>query len=97
MYQEAVRKKGVFEFVLVTPKALDTFIESWCSKGLGWHAEATDMSKISGAIKVICYYGTSVYTKDQERALIDYIVEEAKELGIETLTADELKQMGVIA
>jgi hypothetical protein len=97
VYQEAVRKKGVFDFVLVVDKALDNFIKSWNSKGLGWHAEATTNSKINGATKVICYYGTSVYNKDQERTLIDYIVEEAKELGIETLTENELRQMGVIA
>ena len=97
VYQEAVRKKGVFDFVLVVDKALDNFIKSWNNKGLGWYAEATTNSKINGATKVICYYGTSVYNKEQERALIDYIVEEAKGLGIETLTENELKQMGVIA
>lgn len=97
IYQEAVRKKGVFDFVLVVDKALDNFITSWNNKGLGWYAEATTNSKIAGATKCICYYGTSVYTQEQERTLIDYIVEEAKGLGIETLTEDELKQMGVIA
>ena len=97
VYQEAVRKKGVFDFVLVVDKALDNFITSWNNKGLGWYAEATTNSKIAGATKCICYYGTSVYTQEQERTLIDYIVEEAKGLGIETLTEDELKQMGVIA
>lgn len=97
VYQEAVRKKGVFDFVLVVDKAVDTFIESWNNKGLGWFAEPTDHSKIAGATKVMCYYGTSIYNKDQERTLLDYIVEEAKELGIETLTEDELKRMGVIA
>ena len=30
----------------------------------------------------MCYYGTSIYNKDQERSLLDYIVEEAKELGV---------------
>ena len=97
IYQEAVRKKGVFDFVLVVDKAVDNFIESWNNKGLGWFAEPTDHSKIAGATKVMCYYGTSIYNKDQERILLDYIVEEAKELGIETLTEDELKRMGVIA
>ena len=96
VYQEAVRKKGVFAFVLVVDKAVNEFVSSWNNRGLGWYAEATDNSKIAGATKVICYYGTSVYNKDQERNLIDYIVEEAKELGIETLTEEELKRMGVM-
>lgn len=96
IYQEAVRKKGVFDFVLVADKALDTFITSWNNKGLGWHAEATDMSKINGATKVVVYYGTSVYSLEDERVLLDYIVEEARNLNIETLTEDELRRMGVV-
>lgn len=96
IYREAVRKKGAFTFILVVDDALDKFLESWNSKGLGWHAEPTDTSKVNGATKCICYYGTSVYTKDEERMLIDYVVDEAKELGIETLTEDELKRMGVV-
>lgn len=95
VYQEAVRKKGIFDFVLVTTKAVDNFIESWNNKGLGWYAEKTDMSKIDGAIKVICYYGTSVYSMDDEKAIIDYLTDECKSLGVEYLTDDELKRMGV--
>lgn len=95
IYQEAVRKKGVFDFVLVVDKAVDNFIESWNNKGLGWYAEKTDMSKIKGATKVMCFYGTSVYTQDQERALLEYITDECRELGIEYLTPAELMQMGV--
>lgn len=95
IYQEAVRKKGVFTFVLVVDNAVDNFVDSWNGKGLGWYAEPTDMSKIDGATKVLCYYGTSVYTKDQEKAILDYITDECKELGIEYMTEDELKRMGV--
>lgn len=95
IYQEAVRKKGVFDFVLVADKALETFVTSWNNKGLGWYAEPTDMSKIKGATKVIVYYGTSVYSLEAEKVLLDYIVEEARGLNIETLTKDELIRMGV--
>ena len=95
VYQEAVRKKGVFDFVLVADKAVDAFIQSWNKKGLGWYAEATDMSKIGGATKVLVFYGTSVYSKEQEKVLLDLITDEARSLGIETLTEDELKRMGV--
>lgn len=82
IYQDAVRKVGVFDFVLVVDRAVENFIKSWNNKGLGWYAEPTDASKVDGATKVLCYYGTSVYTKDQERVLIDYLANEAKQIGV---------------
>lgn len=84
IYCEAVRKKGIFDFVLVTDDAADSFVDTWNQRGLGWYAEKTDASKIEGATKVICYYGTSVYNKDDERRLLDYIIAELKEQEIDT-------------
>lgn len=39
---------------------------------------------------MMVYYGSSVYTKDEMKRLLDGLVMEAKELGIETLSDREL-------
>ena len=39
------------------------------------------------------YRGTHTYTQDEMKVLIDGTVQEAKDLGIETATPDELKEM----
>ena len=40
-----------------------------------------------------CYKGSSLYNTEEMAVLIDGVVEEAKEYGIDTITPDELRQM----
>ena len=46
-------------------------------------------------IQLQCYFGSSTYNTKEMSVLIDGIVYEAKELGIETLPPDELERMKV--
>ena len=92
VYKEAIRKAGQFDFIAVTDKATEQFIRAWQSKGLGWYAEALE-SKIDGCKKVMVYYGSSVYDSKEMAHLIDYIVSECKEQGIETLPPWEVERL----
>ena len=92
VYKEAIRKAGQFDFIAVTDKATEQFIKAWQSKGLGWYAEALE-SKIDGCKKVMVYYGSSVYDSKEMAHLIDYIVSECKEQGIETLPPWEVDRL----
>ena len=92
IYKEAIRKAGQFDFVAVTDSATEQFIKAWQSKGLGWYAEALE-SKIEGCKKIMVYYGSSVYDSKEMAHLIDYIVSECRELGIETMTPAEISRM----
>ena len=92
IYKEAIRKAGQFDYIAVANKAVDQFIKAWQSKGLGWYAEALE-SKIDGCKKIMVYYGSSVYDSKEMAHLIDYIVSECKELGIETMTPAEISRM----
>lgn len=92
VYKEAIRKAGQFDFIAVTETATEQFIKAWQSKGLGWYAEASE-SKIDGCKKVMVYYGSSVYDSKEMAHLIDYIVSECKEQGIETLPPWEVERL----
>lgn len=92
VYRKAIREVGVFNDVAVTKQALPQLIETWTSRGLGWLVDTFD-SKLDGCKRVRLYTGSHEYDTKQMSRLIDYIVDEAKELGIETLTQDELDQM----
>ncbi len=59
---------------------------------MGWYAEALE-SKIDGCKKVMVYYGSSVYDSKEMAHLIDYIVSECKEQGIETLPPWEVERL----
>ena len=85
VYREIIRKVGSFN---VKSFAADRFIERWELNGIGWVAEK--MGREEGMTDVVAYYGSSTYDTDEMARLIDEIVNEAKELGIETMPPEEL-------
>ena len=91
VYQKFIRDVGQFEIVPIKNEAVERWIEVWNSKGLGWFAEVMEDSKLKGYKKVISYYGSSVYDQREMSVLLDEVVRECKELGIETLPPDEIK------
>lgn len=93
VYRNAIRAiGGTSTIVCIQDKALDVLLEGWRSRGIGWQAE-TMPSKVEGCTNVILYYGSSTYDTLQMSLLIDHIVQDAKALGIETLTPRELEEM----
>lgn len=93
VYKECIKQVGVFEILPIRDVAVKTFIERWESKGLGWVCEIMGDSKIPDYTNVIAYYGSSTYNTEEMARLIDNIVESAKELGIETMTPDQIAEM----
>ena len=47
--------------------------------------------KLEGCKKIIAYYGSSCYDTKAMSVLIDYIVDDAKAIGVETLTPEEIE------
>ena len=93
VYQEAVKNVGQFEFLPLRNDVVDTFIRRWSSRGLGWFAEKLDDCKIPNYTKVIVYYGSSTYDTREMSILLDYVINLAKDLDIETATPDEIALM----
>jgi hypothetical protein len=52
-------------------------------------------SKLEKCKKIMAYYGSSCYDVHSMSVLIDYIVQEAKGLDIETLTPNELSTLSI--
>lgn len=92
VYREYIKDCGVYRVVTLSDNAVGTFKYVWENQGLGWLCE-TSKSRIKGFTDVIAYYGTSSYNVSQMARFIDYVVEEAKNLGIETLTAREIEAL----
>ena len=74
--------------------AVKRFREDWELHGLGRCTEIM-ASKIPGCTNVICYYGSSTYDTKQMARLIDLVVEDCKQQGIETLPPEELERMAL--
>lgn len=93
VYRRFIREiGGNSETVCVVEKAADKLCDGWHHNGIGWQTERMT-SKIDGCVNVILYYGSSTYDTKQMSRLIDMVVEECKEHGIETLTPMELDRL----
>lgn len=93
VYRSAIREiGGVSEIVCVINDAVEHLINGWSKQGLGWQTD-TLPSKIDGCTNVVLYFGSSTYDTKQMSSLIDKLVQDAKALGIETMTPDELEQL----
>ncbi len=91
IYLEMLGKYGVFTHIIVKPNVVDKVKEEWRTvKELG----EVNVNGVTG-IQLQCYFGSSTYNTKEMSVLIDGIVYEAKELGIETLPPDELERMKI--
>lgn len=94
VYQKAIKQVGVFKTLLLQNEAVEDFIRLWNKNGLGDYAEVLHESKKNeGCSVVIAHFGSSKYDTKEMARLIDYIVSEAKELGIQTETPEEIERL----
>lgn len=93
VYRQAIRQiGGVSEIVCVQNTALEKFRAVWEANGIGWQTE-TMPSKLEGCTNVAVYYGSSTYDTKQMSLLIDHLIQDAKSIGIETMTPSELERL----
>lgn len=84
MYKLYIKDYGVFEILPIKNEAVETFKARW-QKGLGWFCEDLGESKLNGFTKLIAYYGSSTYNSKEMTRLIDAIIADCQELGINTM------------
>lgn len=82
VYKRVLIECGAFTYIPVKNAAVDRFIEIWHGHGLGWHAEDAGPAKTEGYSIIRAYHGSSVYTVDEMRRLIDALVDECNQLNI---------------
>lgn len=92
IYKDAIRNIGVYEVIPVKNEAVERFIEAWTKNGLGWVCETTK-SKLEGYTNILAYYGSSTYNTAEMSRLIDFVVQECKQLDIETMSRTELDSL----
>ena len=93
IYRAAIKEiGGNSDIVCIQDKAVDSLCDGWQRNGIGWQTE-TMPSKIEGCTNVVLYYGSSTYDKAQMSRLINNIVEECRQQGIETKSAEEVDSL----
>lgn len=91
IYKDAISNVGTFEPMIVEERAYENFKRIWKKQGLGFLIQ--EVSRKDKCVKVHCYYGSSSYDSKEMSILIDFIVQEAKQVGVETIPENELKSL----
>ena len=89
IYRNTVKQLGISQLIVINAAAAPAFKRAWEHYGLGWFVDDVD-EDTGGSVILRAYYGSSTYNRKQMAALIDLVVQDCKQLGIETLTEREL-------
>ena len=82
VYRQAVHSVGTCYSTTVPTAQAEDLSNSWTCRGVGWLAEIIEQDEESTSI--LLYPGSSTYTTDQMARLIDYLMDECKEEGVQT-------------
>lgn len=93
VYKKYIREVGQFEIVPIKNTDVDKFIDRWSRLGLGWFSEIVGKSKLPGYTNIMRYYGSSCYDSKELSRVIDDIVTDCHEIGVETKRPEEIKSM----
>ena len=93
LYLDYVKEVGPYKDFTLSEDQAKTFRVAWSMLGTGWPTEQVDFSPDGEQVVIRAYYGSSQYNKKQMSRLIDMVVQDAKALGVETLTPMELARM----
>lgn len=91
IYRNAVRQSRMADYISVPTNKVDDFKRKWERQGLGWQVEVTEhKAKAEGTTVLMLYTGSSVYNTAEMARLIDCVIDECKQLGIETKPQEEI-------
>lgn len=80
IYRRAIENVGTFEPCLVRLEKLQEITERWSAGGVGWIVKDTHVD-ISGMRQIFIYYGSSTYTTEEMARLIDWLINDAEQIG----------------
>lgn len=89
VYLKMLKIYGKFTHIVVKPTVVDAMKLQWRE------IEVVGEIEVNGqvGVQLLCYFGSSSYDTKEMSVLINGVVSEAKELGIETLPPKELESM----
>lgn len=90
VYRAQIKEVGVFkDFHSLDPRDAATLRTAWGMLGTGWVSEQVDYERDGETVCVRCYYGSSRYNTKQMSRLLDNLIQDCQEQGIDTITPEE--------
>lgn len=83
VYRRAIKAVGVYAQTPLLAWDVQKVKQRWESHGTGWFLEVVDdVPSLIGHKTVNLYYGSSTYTVDEMRLLIDWLMDQAEQMEI---------------
>lgn len=89
VYRRALQEGNVFDTIAVKSYTYQRFNSAWEAKGDGWFCVVADDNYLRDYILVRAYYGSSTFTVQEMSDLIDRLIQDAKSIGLETMSERE--------
>jgi len=87
LYLHMLKRYGKYTYAIVKTEAVEMFTSMYRL------TEEVGKTKNGEGTQLLCYFGSSLYDSKEMATLINGVVSEAKEIGIETMTPSEIEQM----
>jgi len=88
VYKNAVAEGNEYAPLWIKAEAVQDFCKTWESRGTGWPTTIVDTK--GDMCLVFAYYGSSTYSSSAMSALINRLMQDARQLGIEVISEREL-------
>lgn len=89
-YKKRVKELGIFKQWEIDTINVPTFEKLWSDRGIAWFTEKVEETGNKTIINA--YYGSSSYNSKQMSRLLDNLVQDCKEVGIQTLDMLEIER-----
>lgn len=89
VYQRAIKEIGEYTPLPIKAEAVADFTRIWNAHGIGWPVEVIDDSKLPGYKLLFCYHGSSTYDVKSMNRLLDYLIQDAKSVGLDVMSERE--------
>ena len=88
IYLQMLKRYGKYTYVCVKPSVVDAMKAQWRE------SEVIGEVDINGqkAVQMLCYFGSSTYNTKEFSVLLDGVVSEMKEMGLETPMSQDMKR-----
>lgn len=88
IYLQMLKRYGKYTYICVKPNVVDSVRAQWRE------SEVIGEVDINGttAVQMLCYFGSSTYNTKEFSTLLEGVISEMKELGIEAPTSSDMKR-----
>lgn len=88
IYLQMLKRYGKFTYICVKPNVVDAVKSQWRE------CEVIGNVAINGkeAVQMLCYFGSSTYDTKEFSVLLDGVISEMKEIGLETPTSEDMRR-----